>query len=80
MSKGLMLCAAILAVTAAEAHAHTEQPRRGMSSGIYATSTHCSPSNRINLSQLQPGEIAIMIQDRGYREGNGSSFDAGECW
>jgi hypothetical protein len=77
MSKGLMLCAAaVLALTAAEAQARTEHK----SSRVYATYSHCTPSNHIDVSHLQGGELAIMIQDRGYRESQGSSFDAGECW
>jgi len=79
-TKGFVLCAAIFLCTAAEALAHADRPNtNGPSSGVYATFAHCSPSNRTNLSRLQPGEIAIMEQDRGYREGIGLPRDAGEC-
>jgi hypothetical protein len=47
---------------------------------VYGSFAHCSPSNRIAFSRLQPGEMAIMIQDRGYQESIGAPFDQGECW
>src|SRR5579862_4299078 len=52
MSKGLMLWAAVLALTA-EAQAHTEHK----SSRVYATYSHCTPSNHVDLSHLQRGEM-----------------------
>jgi len=82
-AKGFMLCAALLLCTAAEALAHTRHSHMEpdeLPSKVYRTFNHCSPSKRIDLNRLQPGELAIMIQDRGYRESIGLPFDAGECW
>jgi hypothetical protein len=82
-TKGFMLCAVLLLCTSAEALAHTDRSNRGrdeLASRIYRTFNHCSPSKRIDLSRLQQGELAIMIQDRGFRESMGLPFDAGECW
>jgi hypothetical protein len=45
----------------------------------YGSFAHCSPSSRTAFSRRQPGEAAIIIQDRGYREDTGLPFDAGEC-
>jgi len=82
-AKGIMLCGALLLSTAARAPAHTDRPNptgRTLSSSIYRTLGRCSPSDRIDFSRLQPGELAIMEQDQGYREGIGLPRDAGECW
>ena len=82
-AKGLMLCAALLLCTAAEALAHTRHSnadRDDLSSKVYRTFNHCSPSKRMDINRFQPGEVAIMIQDRGFRESIGLPFDAGECW
>jgi len=50
-------------------------------SQVYGEFAHCSPSRRIDLNRLQPGEMAIMIQSRGYRESiDGAPFSEGECW
>jgi hypothetical protein len=82
-TKGLMFCAALLLGTAADASTRTGRShvdRDDLSSRVYRTFNHCSPSKRIDLNRLQPGEVAIMIQDRGFRESMGLPFDAGECW
>jgi hypothetical protein len=79
----VLLNAVICLCTAAQALAHNDRAKTGGHSrqpGVYATSSHCSSSNRINLSRRQPGDAAIMIQDRFYRESIGLPFDAGECW
>jgi hypothetical protein len=47
---------------------------------VYGSFAHCSPSSWMVFSRLQPGEAAIMIQDRGYRGDVGLPFHAGECW
>jgi hypothetical protein len=81
-----MFCAAMFLCTAAEALAHTHRPHMkhmiesGSPSRVYRSFTHCTPSNRTDLSHLQRGDLAILIQDRGFRESNGSPFDEGECW
>jgi hypothetical protein len=81
IAKGSILCAVLLLCTAAEALAHSDRPHGGkIPPRVYATFAHCTPSNRIDLSHLQRGELAIMIQDRGFRESMGLPFDAGECW
>jgi hypothetical protein len=82
-TRGFMLCAALLLCTSAEALARTDRASRewdDLASRVYRTFNHCSPSKRIDLSRLQRGELAIMIQDRGFRESMGLPFDAGECW
>ena len=81
-AKRYMRCAAILLCTAAEALAHTgrsDMAQARLPSTVYGSFNHCSPAKRIDVSRLQPGEIAILIQDRGFRESNGSSAYAGEC-
>jgi len=81
-AKSYMLCAAIFLGTAAEALAHTgrsDMAQTRLPSTVYGSLNHCSPSNRIDLSRLRPGEIAILIQDRGFRTSNGLSAYAGEC-
>jgi len=81
IAKGFMLCAALLLCTAAEALAHTDRPHGAKGPPkVYATYAHCTPERRIDLSHLQRGELAIMIQDRGFRQDIGLPFDAGECW
>jgi hypothetical protein len=47
---------------------------------VYGRHAHCTAANRIDFKRLQPGEMAIMIQDRGFRESVGDPFDKGECW
>jgi hypothetical protein len=47
---------------------------------VYGSYAHCSPSKGSDFSRLQPGDVAIMIQDRGYRDSIGDPFDQGECW
>ena len=82
-AKGIVLCAAVFLCTAAQALARTDRPNLNggtRSPRVYGTFAHCSPSNRMDWSRLQPGEIAILEQDRGYREGIGLPPDAGECW
>jgi hypothetical protein len=66
-----------LAATAQRPHA---TPVIAQPSHVYARHAHCSPANRIDFKRLQPGEMAIMIQDRGFRESVGDPFDKGECW
>jgi hypothetical protein len=81
-AKRYMLCAAIFFCTTAGALAHTgrsDTAQTRLPSTVYGTFNHCSPSNRIDLSRLQAGEISILIQDRGFRTSNGSSAYAGEC-
>jgi len=81
--KRYMLCAAIFLCTAAEALAHSgrsDMAQAKLPSTVYGSFNHCSPANRIDLSRLQRGEIAILIQDRDFRESNGYSAYAGECW
>jgi hypothetical protein len=78
-AREFVFCAAIFLCSAAEALAHTHRPHMhgsGVQSRVYGGFTHCSPSNRTNLSG---GDLAILIQDRGYRESIGLPFDAGEC-
>jgi hypothetical protein len=83
ITRKFLLGAVICLGTAAQALAHSDRPNMvggRLPSTVYGSYAHCTPSNRIDLSRLQPGELAIMIQDRGYRESNGSTFDSGECW
>jgi hypothetical protein len=80
-AKALTLCAALLLCTAAEALAHSDRSQGAKGPPkVYATYAHCAPERRIDLSHLQRGELAIMIQDRGLRQDIGLPTDAGECW
>jgi hypothetical protein len=61
---------------------HPHRPSIGeqrLPPNVYGGYAHCSPSTRTDFSRLQPGEVAIMIQDRGYRGSIGDPFDQGEC-
>lgn len=83
IGREFVFCAAMFLCSDAEAHAHAHRPHMNgntVPSRVYGSFTHCTPSNRIDLSGLQLGELAILIQDRAFRESNGSPFDAGECW
>jgi hypothetical protein len=75
----LGIASAAQAATKHQIHRH-DGPAVERPSGIYATFSRCSPSKRIDLSRLQPGEMAIMIQSRGYRESEGTPVTEGECW
>jgi hypothetical protein len=82
-AREFMFCATMFLCVVAEALAHADRPNmNGTSfpSRVYGGVTACTPSNRIDLSRLQRGELAIMVQERGFRESNASPFDAGECW
>jgi hypothetical protein len=82
-TKTYMLCAAILFATAAGALAHSGRSdfaQMKLPSTVYGSFSHCSPSNRIDLSRLEQGQLPILIQDRGFRSNNGWSPYTGECW
>jgi hypothetical protein len=79
----ILLSAVVCLGTAAQALANADGPNIDggrLPSAIYGSFAHCSPSKRIDLSRLRQGEAAIMMQDRFYRESNGSTAYAGECW
>jgi hypothetical protein len=82
-TRKVLLSAVICLCTAAQALAHNDRTNTGGQShepAAYAMSSNCSSSKRINPARVQPGETAIMIQDRFYRESVGVPFDNGECW
>jgi hypothetical protein len=82
-TRKVLLSAVICLGTAAQALAHSDRPNMiggRLPPTVYGSYAHCTPSKRIDLSRLQRGELAIMIQDRGYAESIGSPFDSGECW
>jgi hypothetical protein len=80
----VLLSAVICLCTAAQAlaahHDRTHKDGQSPQPGVYASSSNCSASKQTNPSRMQPGETAIMIQDRFYRESVGVPFDNGECW
>jgi hypothetical protein len=76
----LATASAASAATNHRVHRHHTTLEQQLPSRVYATWAECSPSKRIDLSRLQPGEMAIMIQSRGNREADGSAFFEGECW
>ena len=82
-AKRCMLCAAIFFGSAAGALAHagrSDPAQVKLAPTVYGSFTRCALSNRVDLSRLQRGQIAILIQDRDFRASNGSSTFAGECW
>jgi hypothetical protein len=83
LSTAIALSIATTAFATSGHRTHSRQTavdERVLPARVYGSSAQCSRSNRMALSRFQPGEAAVIIQDRGYRESIGFSFDEGECW
>jgi hypothetical protein len=55
-------------------HHHTRVAQSQQQPRVYGCSAEGFAKSSDYFSHMQPGEMAIMIQDRGYRESVGSPF------